>query len=488
MGAVYKNARRDVPKLAASMFSTLGLLQSLPCPRRSGCTFCPFSHSAVLATTSIATPSDPPSTVPAKRPIELTTPAPEEPPPQRLRTTKSVALPASSRASVRAGIPRPATLPSTSQTGAPTLRINAAQSLVALPVRQVCDRRAPCQILHSPSHRPCSGASMITLSSCTKNSCLRIRPSLPNMPSAKRSRFTKSRQNSPIAMYAYPSFLFLSHPCPQAVINSIASLKKRVIPTSISHPSVGTDEDIAARAEARNKLDALRLTRSVLTHLVMSTDTMQQWGYVTEIPDGEAGSRPHAVGQITKCERCDQRYIVTNSPTQDQCTYHWGRPFSKTINGASETRTVVLCVRPYLQGEKLRVYSCCLKSTSEDGCSRGFHVFYESDPKDLHLRHPFSRTRPPKSRDGDNSAGTAFDVVALDCEMVYTTGGMRVARVSVVDGSGTEIFDELVRMDDGVEVMSVHYSAMRPFSPDFFAVTTTPDFRASKGRTIKRRR
>jgi RNA exonuclease 1 len=37
--------------------------------------------------------------------------------------------------------------------------------------------------------------------------------------------------------------------------------------------------------------------------------------------------------------------------------------------------------------------------------------------------------------------------------MVYTTGGMRCARVSVVDGSGTEIFDELVRMDDGVEIM-----------------------------------
>lgn len=44
--------------------------------------------------------------------------------------------------------------------------------------------------------------------------------------------------------------------------------------------------------------------------------------------------------------------------------------------------------------------------------------------------------------------------------MIYTTGGMRVARVSVIDGAGTEIFDELVRMDDGIEVMSVFYSVM----------------------------
>lgn len=33
---------------------------------------------------------------------------------------------------------------------------------------------------------------------------------------------------------------------------------------------------VTSRAEARNKFDALRLAHSVLVHLVMSTDTMQQ--------------------------------------------------------------------------------------------------------------------------------------------------------------------------------------------------------------------
>lgn len=217
----------------------------------------------------------------------------------------------------------------------------------------------------------------------------------------------------------------------------------------------------------------------------MTTDAMQQSRYITEIPDGEGGSKPHAVGQIAKCERCGQPYMVTNTPTHDECTYHWGRPFSKTINGASVIVMSSFVSEPCLQGEKLRIYSCCSKTTSEDGCSTGFHVFYESDPVDLHLRHPFSLTRP---RDVDNSVDTAFDVVALDCEMIYTTGGMRVARVSVVDGAGSEIFDELVRMDDGVEVMSVSYSPSPLFSPDVFLETTTPDFRASRRRDIKRRR
>lgn len=100
----------------------------------------------------------------------------------------------------------------------------------------------------------------------------------------------------------------------------------------------------------------------------------------------------------------------------------------------------------------------------DEGCERGPHVFYESDPERLHQRHAFSYTRPSNSKQGiqghQNSssstiADTALEAVALDCEMIYSTGGMRVARVSVVDSSGTEIFDEIVRMDDGVEVMFV---------------------------------
>ena len=48
---------------------------------------------------------------------------------------------------------------------------------------------------------------------------------------------------------------------------------------------------------------------------------------------------------------------------------------------------------------------------------------------------------------------SVLDVAALDCEMVYATGGFCIARVSVVDASGKEVFDELIKMDDGVEVV-----------------------------------
>jgi RNA exonuclease 1 len=101
-------------------------------------------------------------------------------------------------------------------------------------------------------------------------------------------------------------------------------------------------------------------------------------------------------------------------------------------------------------GEKIRIYNCCSKPTSHpEGCVSGPHVFYETAPEDLHSRHPFSRTRPATSLPDD----TALDVVALDCEMIYTTAGMSVARVSVVDGGGKEVFDEFVAMSDTVEIM-----------------------------------
>lgn len=105
-------------------------------------------------------------------------------------------------------------------------------------------------------------------------------------------------------------------------------------------------------------------------------------------------------------------------------------------------------------GEKIRMYNCCSRpTTSDEGCVKGPHVFYESNPEDLHARHAFSHTR--QAALSSATSDTALDIVALDCEMIYTTGGMRVARVSVVDGGGAEIFDEFVRMDDGVEVMCV---------------------------------
>lgn len=80
-----------------------------------------------------------------------------------------------------------------------------------------------------------------------------------------------------------------------------------------------------------------------------------------------------------------------------------------------------------------------------------------------------------------------MDVAAIDCEMIYTTGGMRVARVSVVDGSGAEVFDELVHMDPGVEVMCV-YNMFIDILWSYLnaSVIMLPDFQVSMQRTMRK--
>jgi RNA exonuclease 1 len=98
-------------------------------------------------------------------------------------------------------------------------------------------------------------------------------------------------------------------------------------------------------------------------------------------------------------------------------------------------------------GERTRTYTCCSSDGHAEGCTRGPHVFYENEASLLHARHAFVESIP--------STPSALDIAALDCEMVYSTGGFHIARVSVVDASGKEVFDEFIKMDDGVEVVCV---------------------------------
>jgi hypothetical protein len=110
-------------------------------------------------------------------------------------------------------------------------------------------------------------------------------------------------------------------------------------------------------------------------------------------------------------------------------------------------------LRRPLSGERTKIYTCCQRPVADGGgCSHGPHVFYETEPALLHARHAFTTSA---SSAADAKGKARQDLVALDCEMVYTTGGFRVARVSVVDGAGKEIFDEYVKMDDDVLVVCV---------------------------------
>ncbi|KAF8897630.1 ribonuclease H-like domain-containing protein [Infundibulicybe gibba] len=396
------------------MFSSLGLFQTFPCPQRDTCTRpkCIFSHRSDL-------PPPPPLAIPVQAPKTASIPS-EKPPHQSASSSvpsTSVpakrAVPMNSTRVIGASTGEPpkklqklgpsrtlavSTVSHTSS-GVPLLKVNAAHSQVAIPVRQ-----AMVKTLYD---------HFVVLYDT-------ILPANPTLASEHALRQEEE-------VYKKSSKLTYRN----AIIQCAAALKRRSIPDSASHASVGTEEEVAARVAKQKSLERLRLTKSMLEPTLMPMDALKKWGYFTEIPEGPGGDQPSLEGKVAKCERCTQPFLVKKMEDADKCIYHWGKPISAKVNG-----------------ERTRVYTCCSRPVADgEGCSHGPHVFYESKIEDLHARHPFSFLQPA------SPGHSALDVAAMDCEMIYSTGGQRVARVSIVDGSGTEVFDELVKMDDGVEVI-----------------------------------
>ncbi|KAF7793647.1 hypothetical protein EIP86_004762 [Pleurotus ostreatoroseus] len=379
------------------MFSTLGLFHKLPCPDKPRCqrTNCLYSHASdIVQVPTVPIPVDAPKqptpsssktplkehVTPAKRSIGLV----ERPRISNSNPSKHIEPP---RKLQRIGTPqRPAAAPTSlafGNDGVPLLKVNAAQSQVAVPVRQAMVKSL---FVHF---------KVLYEAILDRNPTLAAEHALRQEEEVYKSAHKLTYRN--------------------AVISCVAKIKQRPRPDSVGHPSVGTEEDLAKRAEEQQKLAALRLTAEQLESYVLSLDEMRKWDYVVDIPVGPGGQRPSEEGAVMKCDRCGQPFQVKRQEEADE-------------------------------------------TTDEDPCTHGPHVFYESDPEKLHMRHAFSFSRSETCDD------KALDVVALDCEMIYTTGGMRVARVSVVDAAGKTIFDELVQMDDGVEVIdfNTRFSGVTP--------------------------
>ncbi|KAF8165256.1 ribonuclease H-like domain-containing protein [Crassisporium funariophilum] len=380
------------------MFANLRLFKSLACPDLPACTrpHCIFSHSPDLPpppglnfALPLIKPKPAEITVPAKRAAAVSpikSPKPSPGPPRKLQKVGTSQRPLAVSSA------------SHSESGVPILRVNAAQSQVAIPVRQAMLKTLYDHfvVLYNAIHA--------------------------NNPSLASEHALKQEEE------VYKKSTKLTYR--NAMIQCIAALKRRPIPNAISHPSVGTEDEIITRAAAQKSLQSLRLSREILQSLVHPVADLEKWGYFVDIPPGPGSDQPSLEGKIAKCERCGQPFEVKRMEEAENCIYHWGKPFTTRVNG-----------------ERVRIYTCCSRPFGDsEGCTHGPHVFYESKAEDLHKRHAFSFLLPA-------STSTTLDVAAMDCEMIYTTGGLRVARVSVVDGTGAEVFDEIIRMDDGVNVI-----------------------------------
>ena len=119
----------------------------------------------------------------------------------------------------------------------------------------------------------------------------------------------------------------------QAVIQCVAALKRRPIPDSVSHPSVGTEAEITARADAQKSLESLHLSRELLDQLIHSVDELKAWGYFLDMPPGPGGDQPSLEETTAKCDRCAQYFLVKRMEAAEKCIYHWGKSYSTRVDG-----------------------------------------------------------------------------------------------------------------------------------------------------------
>ena len=79
-----------------------------------------------------------------------------------------------------------------------------------------------------------------------------------------------------------------------------------------------------------------------------------------------------------------------------------------------------------LENDSIRVFSCCDEESGSDGCNTGSHVYKLEDCEDLAKLVPFTLLDIKKESEKGHV------VLALDCEMGYTTFGMELIRLTVV--------------------------------------------------------
>ena len=176
-------------------------------------------------------------------------------------------------------------------------------------------------------------------------------------------------------------------------------------------------------------------------------DTTQQH----EQPPQELQQPQQQVYEKRNCARCNKLYHVFKDTgeclTPEQCIYHWGK------------------------AKGVRKYSCCGRKIKQQqqqqqppqtGCeTAGCHVWrgelYEiaGQHKDL---EGFAKTKLPRNRalpvDGN------YGVYALDGEMVFTTHGLELCKITVVGIDGRLVYESLIQPDHDVVDYNTRFSGV----------------------------
>lgn len=180
----------------------------------------------------------------------------------------------------------------------------------------------------------------------------------------------------------------------------IRRLKSREM--AIDDSDIGLDGKWVKR-EAKVK-SSIPLSR--LLPLLMTSEEM----ILNKFPSKSSEIVEHVQKMEQICARCHKEFTPSWPLSAEDltiCVHHWGK--KKRMN------------------DRDRVHLCCQGEVNSIGCAQGPHVF---------KREPTSFT---ELEDGNGLAA-----VGIDCEMGYTTEGMELIRVTIVDWDCSVLLDEKV--------------------------------------------
>lgn len=210
----------------------------------------------------------------------------------------------------------------------------------------------------------------------------------------------------------------------------------------------GSNVKSLIKGARENKNDYSELSKKqmkVLSHeesfnavkkLVHTVDKLDKNHYVTKVPTQYQFQVQDR--NLKKCDHCSEHFYLSKIQENTKCQYHDRR---KTVVTKGSDRTAT--------------WDCCSQPVGESqGCKiLPHHVFKAAEPLELHELIPFRKT--PEAKESRKQ------IVGMDCEMGYTTKGMEVIRVTIMDFfTGSVLFDEVVKPSGTIIDLNTQWSGV----------------------------
>ncbi|XP_068089963.1 RNA exonuclease 1 homolog isoform X2 [Hyperolius riggenbachi] len=196
-----------------------------------------------------------------------------------------------------------------------------------------------------------------------------------------------------------------------------------------------------------------------LKNYILTPEQLKDHGYPLAHPEkpGKAvvfteEEKKSSSSSIRICCRCGVEFMVTQSGKyvrQEECVHHWGRLRRQRVPGGWETQ-----------------YSCCSGAVGSTGCQIAKQHVQDGRKENLDgFVKTFEKLHNPEDSPG---------VFALDCEMCYTTKGLELTRITVINSQLKVVYDTFVQpdstivdyntsaflMSDSKRLRGSHYSAL----------------------------